>query len=195
MKRGKYSEANLCIHWELKLTLHIYFHWVVQLLRLNSRNKVCGQIQVILLGDYYVQFHSLPGCPSEPWCWGSSFYGCFAPFPDRARTFAALAEHQGTGRCRRGDPARCWGWSNRSTGDRWGKWSAQIHTARQSAARTQTCIRPRGGRAQTQLWNWQWWQPGCPRFCGAHGRRGKGIVVVSPRCGRMCSWGRKHKCR
>lgn len=34
---------------------------------LNTRSQACGQVQVILLEDCYVQFRSPSGCLSELW--------------------------------------------------------------------------------------------------------------------------------
>lgn len=185
---------NRLKHWDkwmyslrVETQLHRNYTCAFPLGGTTALTNTGSQIWIILLEDYYAQIDSPSGCLGELWYWGWSFYGCFAPFPSRPGTFAILAGHQGTGRYRRGDLAKCLGWSDHSIGDRWGKWSAQIHTARQSAARTQICIRPRGDMARTQRWSWRWSRPGCPRFCAARGQRGKEIVGVSHQCERRCS--------
>lgn len=153
------------------------------------KHQLWSHIWITWLEVCCVQFHLTSGCLGKPCCcwWWWFFCVVSPPFSGRTGTSAALSARRGKGRCRREDLARCWGWWDRSIGDRWGKWSARIHTAPRSIARTQICIPPRGGRAQTQQWSWRWSRPGCPQFCAARGRRGKEIFGGSRQCALRCT--------
>lgn len=115
----------------------------------------------------------------------------FGPSPNRAGTSVAPDGRRGTGRCRRGGPAGCWGWSGRSRGGRWGRWSARTRTAPQSTAGTRTCSRPWGGTARRRRWSWPLWPQGCPRSCVARDPTGTASAGASLRCALRCNWSKK----
>lgn len=153
---------KIMFEWLRKLQVEVKVFWIKE----SDRNYACGfplggtrtlcnkedsQVwkKITLAEGYYAQFHPHSSL-AELWYWRWSFWGCFVPFSSRPEIFAVLAERPGIEKSRKEDLEVCWGWSDRSICDRWGKWIAQSHMARQSAAGTQICIRPPGDTARTR---------------------------------------------